>query len=151
MPGPYKNPSSTAVSLNNGVTYLVQAFSNAALAQCVQITPPSGTAAQFDGSGENNKPLTLTTPGFLKAGSGGAWCTFTVPGSVGSGMSYYRVSASNSNGSQGGIEANTSGYGLPSGWQFAATFVSYDDNGGSPDFNDTFLIFTAWTPPPSTK
>jgi hypothetical protein len=149
MSGAYQNPSSVTVALNNGVKYLVQAFVNASLQQCVQIIPPSGSTAQFDASGENNTPMTLTQPGFLTPGSGGSWPSFTVPGEAGSGTSYYTVSASNSGGNQGAIEANSSGFGLPSGWQFSATFVSYEDSGGSPDYNDSFINFTAWTPPPS--
>jgi hypothetical protein len=91
----------------------------------------------------------LTQKGFLTALTNGSWPSFTVPGKVGSGQSYYKISASNSNGNQGAIEANGSTFGLPSGWNFWANFVSYDDIGGPADFNDSFVIFTAWTPPPS--
>jgi hypothetical protein len=144
--GPYNNPSPVTVTLNNGVTYLVQAFTNASLSQCVQISPPSGSTAQFDGSGENNLPMGLTQKGFLTAGTNGSWSQFTVPGKAG-GTSSYKISASNSNSNQGAIETNGSQFSLSSGWNFWTNFVSYEDLGGPPDFNDSFVIFTGWTPP----
>src|SRR6267142_1948974 len=111
--GPYQNSSSVIVALNNGVTYLIQAFSNAALSQCVQISPPSGSTAQFDGMGENNVSMGLTQAGFLTAGPIGSWPSFTVPGSPG-GTSKYTFSASNSGNRPGAIQANGELIGLPS-------------------------------------
>jgi hypothetical protein len=146
--GPYQNSSSVIVALNNGVKYLIQAFTNAALSQCVQIIPPSGATAQFDGTGENNVPMGLTKAGFLTAGSIGSWPSFTVPGSLG-GTSKYTFTASNSGNGTGGIEANWGGFGLLSNWQFTVNYISYEDTptGKSPDYNDSFVILTSWTPP----
>ncbi|MBN9524472.1 beta-lactamase family protein, partial [bacterium] len=99
-----------------------------------------------DGSGENNVPMGLTQAGFLTGGANGSWSSFTAPGAVGSGSCTYQVSCSNSDGNPGDVEVNTSGFNLPSGGQFAVTFVSYEDNGGDPDYNDSLVIITPQNP-----
>src|SRR6185369_12902088 len=57
-------------------TIYVTAVSNASYMQEVQITPPSGDPATFQGQGEGNVTMSLSTSGFLQSSTGG-WASFT--------------------------------------------------------------------------
>jgi hypothetical protein len=144
--GPYKNATTKTVTLTPGQTYLVQAFSNAALSQCVQIAPPSGATAQFDGTKEGNVPMGLTTSGFLTPSTTGGWASFTTPST---GSMNYTVTISNSGNFQGQAQVNSFQFSLPDNENGSLSAVSYEDNGGGSDYNDSVVLFQSWGNPPS--
>jgi hypothetical protein len=134
--------TSVKLSFPSTATVYVQAFANAAYAQKVTIQPPSGTAAVFSGSGENNTTIALTTPGFLTPHSGGQ-PSFVVPGSKGSTQSYTISVTANNNPSQ--VMGNLNTILTPSSGQILMGLVSSEDSSDN-DWNDSVTIFTSYIP-----
>lgn len=106
--------NSDTVSLDGGLKVFVQGFTNAGFNQTVTITPPSsqGAAVVFTGHGEGNMPMQLTTQGFLTAGSGGKWPSFTTPGNPSQNV-VYKITCSNSGPNTSDVEVNSSTYPTP--------------------------------------
>jgi hypothetical protein len=124
-----------------GATVYVQAYANAAYTQAVTITPPSGSAAMFQGSGEYNATIPLKTQGFLTPHSGGQ-PSFVVPGS---GAQSYTISVT-ANGQPSGVMGNVNTILTPSGGQILVGIVSSEDAQDN-DWNDSVTIFTSYVPP----
>ncbi|QSQ11993.1 MULTISPECIES: hypothetical protein [Myxococcus] len=128
-----------------GSKVYVQALANAGYTQQVTISPPSGSAAVFQGSGEGNVTMPLTTQGFLTAGSNGGQASFTVPGS-GSQLSTYKVAVSYNKGSgfqPSNVEGNSSTFTTPAGGQLVVGVVSSEDATDN-DYNDGVVYFTLY-------
>ncbi len=126
----------TKFSFPVGATVLVQAFSNAAYTQTVTIAPPSGTAAVFQGSGEGNTELPLTTSGFLTAKGVGTWPSFVSVAGV------YKVSVS-ANGSASQVLGASLTLNTPSGGQIIFGNASSEDSGDN-DWDDSVTLFTSY-------
>lgn len=136
--------TTASVNFAGGSKVYVQAFSNAAFAQVVTITPPSGTAAVFQGSGEGNIALPLTTSGFLTAAVTNGQPSFTPPGSS-SKLSTYTVMVT-ANGSSSQVEANSFSVTTPANGSLnLATVVSEDST--DKDYNDATAVFMQYTKP----
>jgi len=136
--------SSGNVQFQGGLTVYVQAVSNATLTQQVTITPPSGSAAIFSGSGEGNIPMALTTAGFLTPPSNGTWASFTTPGSSNQ-LNTYNV-ACQSNKGPSDVESNQTTFQTPAGGNLYFALVVSEDSTDN-DYNDSATFFTAWTTP----
>jgi hypothetical protein len=121
----------------NTVIY-VTAMANAALQQTVTVTPPSGTLAQFAGSGEGNVAMPLTARGFLSTGSGQPFFK------TGSPAGTYKVQISSSQGAQN-VQFSSS----TNAWSSGATanvLMVVGEDATDNDFNDSVVLFTWYTP-----
>ena len=135
--------TSVKLSFPSTAKVFVQAFSNASFNQQVTVTPPSGAAAQFTGSGENNATQKLTTQGFLTVNAGGQ-PSFVVPGSAGSTASY-TISVT-ANGAASSVMGNLNSIVTPASGQILMGMVSSEDSRDE-DWNDSVVIFTSYLPP----
>jgi hypothetical protein len=119
-------------------TIYVTALANAALTQTVTITPPSGQAAVFTGSGEGNVAMFLSTQGFLSTGSGQP--NFRTGSSSGT----YKVQLSSSQGPE-----NVQFSACTSAWSSGATanvLMVVGEDASDADFNDGVTLFMWYTP-----
>ncbi len=119
-------------------TIFVSSLANAGLVQTVTITPPSGAAAVFQGSGENNSSMALATQGFLTTGGGQA--RFTTGGTSGT----YKIQISSSQGAE-----NVQFAAATSSWSSGATanmLMVVGEDATDKDFNDAVALFMWYTP-----
>jgi hypothetical protein len=120
----------------NTVIY-VTSLANASYTQTVTLTPPSGTAATFTGSGEGNVAMSLQTQGFLSTGSGQPF--FKTANSSGT----YQVQISSTQ----GIE-NVQFSACTNAWTSGATanvLMVVGEDATDQDYNDSVVLFTWYT------
>lgn len=128
--------NSVSLLIPPSVKVFVESMSNGAFVQTVTLTPPSGTAAVFKGSGEGNVHMKLVTQGFLTAAPSGGQPSFTSPAAGGS----YKVTIDNQQGPSkvtGGKLAVQN----PAGGDFGLLWAISED-GADQDYNDAVVIFT---------
>ncbi len=121
----------------NTIIY-VTSMSNAAYTQTVTITPPSGSPAQFSGSGEGNVTMRLVQQGFLSTGSGQPY--FRTASTSGT----YTVAISSSAGAESVQYAAST-----SAWTSGATanvIMVVGEDATDQDYNDSVVLFTWYTP-----
>ena len=136
-------PTTATVKFQGGSVVFVQALANASYTQVITITPPSGPAAVFQGSGEGNVPLPLTPGSFLTPGTKGGQASFMPPGGS-STLSTYKIAVT-ANGKPSQVEANSSSITTPSGSVLnLATALSEDS--ADQDYNDGTVMFMQYTP-----
>lgn len=133
------------ITFTGGLKVYVQALSNAAYTQTITITPPSGTADVFSGSGEGNVAMALTQQGFLQSPSPGGQSYFIVPGNS-SQNTTYKIAASNNGPNNSSLVVNLSTYSTPAQGTLIVGTAASEDSGDN-DYNDSLAIFTAWVLP----
>ncbi len=125
-------------------TIYVTSLANAAYTQNVTITPPTGTAAVFSGSGEGNVSMNLTQKGFLSTGAGQP--SFRTASTSGT----YNVQVTSSQGTESVQFAACT-----SAWTSGATaniLMVVGEDSVDQDYNDAVAIFMWYTPAnPSTS
>lgn len=121
------------------VRVFVQAMTNAAAVQTLTLTPPTGAAAVFKGSGEGNVQAPVATLGFLTAAPTNGQPSFVTPAAGGT----YKVTINSSLGANR-VTGGKSAIGNPDGGDFGLAWAISEDARDA-DFNDAVMLFTYYS------